>query len=216
MLTFIDFFAGIGGFRRGMELAGHKCIGFCEFDKFAMASYTAMHCMTDEDSSMEGGGLEPSVILPAFCDMSYGAGLEVSETAFSLQARYNKGVCGRKGETSGVAVPVLTPERVEKRQNGRRFKENGEAMFTLTAQDRHGVMIELPDGGCAYAVWCEKYKCYVAIRRLTTKECFRLQGWEDVYFERAALVNSDSQLYRQAGNGVTVPVIRAIAERMEI
>ena len=49
MLTFIDFFAGIGGFRRGMELAGHKCIGFCEFDKFAMASYTAMHCMTDED-----------------------------------------------------------------------------------------------------------------------------------------------------------------------
>ena len=49
MLTFIDFFAEIGGFRRGMELAGHKCIGFCEFDKFAMASYTAMHCMTDED-----------------------------------------------------------------------------------------------------------------------------------------------------------------------
>ena len=43
-----------------------------------------------------------------------------------------------------------------------------------------------------------------------------MQGWEDVYFERAALVNSDSQLYRQAGNGVTVPVIRAIAERMEI
>ena len=48
-MKFIDFFAGIGGFRRGMELAGHKCIGFCEFDKFAMASYTAMHCMTDED-----------------------------------------------------------------------------------------------------------------------------------------------------------------------
>lgn len=49
MLTFIDFFAGIGGFRRGMELAGHKCIGFCEFDKFAAAGYTAMHLMTDED-----------------------------------------------------------------------------------------------------------------------------------------------------------------------
>lgn len=42
-MTFIDFFAGIGGFRRGMELAGHKCVGFCEFDKFAVASYTAMH-----------------------------------------------------------------------------------------------------------------------------------------------------------------------------
>lgn len=38
-MKFIDFFAGIGGFRRGMELAGHECIGFCEFDKFATASY---------------------------------------------------------------------------------------------------------------------------------------------------------------------------------
>lgn len=38
-MKFIDFFAGIGGFRRGMELAGHECVGFCEFDKFATASY---------------------------------------------------------------------------------------------------------------------------------------------------------------------------------
>lgn len=47
-LTFIDFFAGIGGFRRGMELAGHKCVGFCEFDKYARASYISMHLLTDE------------------------------------------------------------------------------------------------------------------------------------------------------------------------
>lgn len=47
-MNFIDFFAGVGGFRRGMELAGHKCIGFCEFDKFATASYTSMHLITDE------------------------------------------------------------------------------------------------------------------------------------------------------------------------
>ena len=47
-MTFLDFFAGIGGFRRGMELAGHKCVGFCEFDKFAVASYTSMHLITDE------------------------------------------------------------------------------------------------------------------------------------------------------------------------
>lgn len=40
-----------------------------------------------------------------------------------------------------VAVPVLTPDRVNKRQNGRRFKENGEPMFTLTSQDRHGIAI---------------------------------------------------------------------------
>ena len=40
-----------------------------------------------------------------------------------------------------VAVPVLTPDRLNKRQNGRRFKENGEPMFTLTSQDRHGIAI---------------------------------------------------------------------------
>lgn len=42
-MTFIDFFAGVGGFRKGMELAGHKCLGFCEYDKFAVQSYRAIH-----------------------------------------------------------------------------------------------------------------------------------------------------------------------------
>ena len=48
-MKFIDFFSGIGGFRRGMELAGHECVGFCEFDKFAVAGYTAMHLMTEQE-----------------------------------------------------------------------------------------------------------------------------------------------------------------------
>lgn len=47
-MTFLDLFAGIGGFRRGMELAGHKCIGFCEFDKYAAASYISMHLITED------------------------------------------------------------------------------------------------------------------------------------------------------------------------
>ena len=47
-MKFIDWFAGIGGFRRGMELAGHECVGFCEFDKYAVMSYTSMHLITDE------------------------------------------------------------------------------------------------------------------------------------------------------------------------
>ena len=42
-LTFLDFCSGIGGFRLGLETAGHKCIGYCEYDKFARASYEAMY-----------------------------------------------------------------------------------------------------------------------------------------------------------------------------
>lgn len=42
-MKFLDLFAGIGGFRLGMEQAGHECVGFCEIDKFARASYKAIH-----------------------------------------------------------------------------------------------------------------------------------------------------------------------------
>lgn len=42
-LTFLDFFAGVGGFRRGLELAGMTCLGYCEKDKFARKSYEAMY-----------------------------------------------------------------------------------------------------------------------------------------------------------------------------
>ena len=50
------------------------------------------------------------------------------------------------------------------------------------------------------------------VRKLTPKECWRLQGFPDWAFERAAKVNSNSQLYKQAGNSVTVNVIEAIAK----
>ena len=53
------------------------------------------------------------------------------------------------------------------------------------------------------------------IRLLTPRECFRLQGFPDEYFNRAAAVNSDSQLCKQAGNSVTVNVIYEIAKRLE-
>ena len=42
-MKFLDLFSGIGGFRLGMESAGHECIGFCEIDKFARKSYKAIH-----------------------------------------------------------------------------------------------------------------------------------------------------------------------------
>ena len=513
-MKFIDFFAGIGGFRKGMELAGHECVGFCEFDKFATASYISMHLLTEEQrkaledipikkrqkeilkeeyrngewyandirrvyagdipkadcwcfgfpcqdisvagkqagfqgnrsslffrvmylvgqlkeedkptylfienvknllsvnggwdfarlliemeqrgydaewqvlnskdfgvpqnrercfiighlrgrsaskvfpiegtdgknsvqiighkdgyrrntqvfdqngitetlDTAQGGGRGHHVALPCFIDLSYQE-TELTNKARCLQARYNKGIANHKAEVSGVAIPVLTPDRAEKRQNGRRFKDDGEPMFTLTSQDRHGVAVEpigilrnvrteygkeirkdyesgkldisrheflaneiredgitntlstvqkdnqlavkvveatkhgysecrvgidaanlsapgsknrrgrvgkevantldtscnqgifvkVSDELVVYAVWYEKCQCYIAVRKLTPKECFRLQGWSDDYFEKAQFVNSDSQLYKQAGNGVTVSVIEAIARKM--
>ena len=153
---------------------------------------------------------------------------------------------GNYSPVNGVKIiPVLTPDRAEKRQNGRRFKEDGEPMFTLTAQDRHGVMIkeatkqgfaiaeegdsinlEQPNSktrrgrvgkGVAQTLTTSSQQATLQgcrIRRLTPRECFRLQGVSDEYFNRAAAVNSDSQLYKQAGNMVTVNVIYEIAKRL--
>lgn len=70
---------------------------------------------------------------------------EGNETAHCLNANDQRKVFGAKQERTMVALPVLTPEREEKRQNGRRFKDNNEDMFTLTAQDRHGVAIEVKE-----------------------------------------------------------------------
>ena len=117
------------------------------------------------------------------------------------------------GNEPKVAIPVLTPDSANKRQNGRRFKKDGDEAYTLTGQDRHGVAVSIETSQelTVYVVWYPQKQCYIAIRKLTPKECFRLQGWTDDYFEKAQLVNSDSQLYKQAGNGVTVSVIAAIA-----
>ncbi|OLQ23557.1 DNA (cytosine-5-)-methyltransferase [Listeria seeligeri] len=53
------------------------------------------------------------------------------------------------------------------------------------------------------------------IRKLTPRECWRLQGFPDGAFDRAAQVNSNSQLYKQAGNSVTVNVIEVIAKKLD-
>lgn len=81
-------------------------------------------------------------------------------------------------------------------------------------EEHPGMFVQLSNGAVVYAVWYPKYECYVAIRKLTPRECFRLQGWEDEYFDRAEFVNSDSQLYKQAGNGVTVNVVELIGRRL--
>ena len=202
--------------------------------------------ITEALDTAAGGGRGHHVALPCFIDLAYQGKPVTTDVSRTILARYYKG-CSNFHANSGIAITILTPDRTEKRQNGRRFKEDEEPMFTLTGQDRHGVAIKVKeatkqeyaecrvgreiastlDTSCnqgifvqvseeltVYAVWYEKYQCYIAIRKLTPKECFRLQGWTDDYFEKAQFVNSDSQLYKQAGNGVTVNVIEAIAEKI--
>lgn len=52
------------------------------------------------------------------------------------------------------------------------------------------------------------------IRKLTSKECFRLMGFDDADFEKAEAVNSNTQLYKQAGNSIVVPVVQYILQEL--
>ena len=178
---------------------------------------------------------------------------KVTDEARCLTARYSAGMTKRCAMNSGVLEvrPMLTPDRVHKRQNGRRLKEQDEPMFTLTSKDRHGVLegIKVRNGtkkgyqvaevgdsvdlsyprsqtrrarvgkGIAHNVSCSGQMGAVVwngrvvkIRLLTPRECFRLQGFSDDLFDKAQAVNSDAQLYKQAGNGVTVTVVYAIGK----
>lgn len=405
-MTFLDFCSGIGGFRLGLELAGHKCIGFCEKDKFAVKSYRAMYDTKGEwysddvtklkseeipyadiwcfgfpcqDISVAGkqrglsgkrSGIYFSIIdlikgkkeedkptyllvenvknllsinngfdfaavlteldqagydavwqvlnskdfgvpqnrervfiianlrsrgrreiLPVSgentaalkqviggsqgyrvygtegisCTLASNAGGVGAKTglyfinkrrediklrgnmANCLDANYYKGLGAHQARTGVLEVrPILTPDRKEKRQNGRRMKNADEPMFTLTSQDRHGVAImEATKKGFAEAKLGDSInisfpnsktrrgrvgkqlaqtldtQCMQGtldtsfrIRRLTPKECFKLQGFPDELFEKARSENSDAQLYKQAGNAVTVNVAYAIAKSL--
>lgn len=103
------------------------------------------------------------------------------------------------GEAGGGAAKMgqylfgcITPDRVEKKQNGQRFNEGNE-FYTLTVQDRHGILIE------GY------------IRKLTPVECERLQTLPDGYTEGI----SNSQRYKCLGNGWTVDVIAHIFKNLK-
>jgi DNA (cytosine-5)-methyltransferase 1 len=100
------------------------------------------------------------------------------------------------GNRQPFIAPVLTPNRIEKRQNGRRIKNDGEPSFTLTGQDIHGVQID------------------TRIRRLTPLECERLQGFPDNWTQYGIGDEriSDTQRYKMCGNAVTTNVIQAVME----
>ena len=376
-LTFLDFFSGVGGFRHGLELAGMKCIGFCEKDKFARKSYEAMYdtkgewfhddittidptrlpkadlwcagspCQNvsiagkraglygersglfftfveliksqkEEDKPewvllenvkgllSSGGGRDYldylSILDEAGYDLEWqvfnskdygvpqnreriytighlrregrrqvlpisressshlkqlvggmqsyrvydpsgiattlvgeGGGLgaktglylidqsltepKLTEEARCLTARYTAGATKRTAMNSGVleVQPILT-QGIKVRngtKQGYQLAVVGDSVdlsypssLTRRARVGRGIAHNL-SCSCQMGavVWNGRV---VKIRRLTPKECFRLQGFSDDLFEKAKAVNSDAQLYKQAGNGVTVPVVYAI------
>lgn len=82
--------------------------------------------------------------------------------------------------------------------DSRRFKENGKPTFSANVADRNA-----------------KNGKSIAIRKLTPRECWRLQGFSDEQFEKAKKAGiSDTQLYKQAGNAVTVDVVEQIGKRL--
>src|SRR5699024_1786880 len=92
-----------------------------------------------------GGGHEPMIAeerTPVQYNRKSGIGKEL-EQANTLSASDWRGLNRNQNQNDVLEEvrPVLTPDRVEKRQNGRRFKEDGEESFTLTSQDRHGIAI---------------------------------------------------------------------------
>lgn len=161
-------------------------------------------------STMQGGGQEPKVLVSKYERTDYGKQVrkDYETKKVKLHRSQIRHLTFKESRTSNtlttvqkdnmIAIPVSSPDIVTKTQNGRRFKENGDPEFSLTVRDRHGI---LTNG--------------MKIRKLTPLECWRLQGFPDWAFTRAREAGlSDSQLYKQAGNSVTVPVIKAIADRM--
>lgn len=118
--------------------------------------------------------------------------------------------------TGGQRAAILGVGGVAKTLTATDYKQPLKVVLptSIINKTEDGIYVEIYPGTIVFARWSEKHNAYVAIRKLTPRECFRLQGWSDEYFERAQFVNSDSQLYKQAGNGVTVNVVQAIAERL--
>ena len=236
---------------------GLYCVGYNR-EKGIDKELKVAHCLNASDTRGINRNQTQNAVFVDLCN----GNPKLTEYARCIKAKYNSGITNRGGDNSGVFYgcrAVVTPEREEKRQNGRRIKECGEPAFTLTTQDRHGVVFQecekCPHGmhireatkqGYAVArcgdsinlafpdsqtrrgrvgknctgtleTSCNQGTPFAGcglIRRLTPRECWRLQGFTDEMFDRARAVNSDNQLYRQAGNSVTIQVVYAVGRQI--
>jgi DNA (cytosine-5)-methyltransferase 1 len=294
-MNFLDLFAGIGGFRLGMESAGHKCIGFCEIDKFARASYKAIHntegeielhditTVTNDEVRAIGhvdvicGGFPCQAFSIAgarrgFEDARGTLFFEIARFASILKPKYLflenvKGLLNHdKGDTFEVILSALDELGYDVEWqvfNSKDFgvPQNRERVFIIGHLRGRGGQKVFPLSGDGATITCEQPKinkvgnirkkgksqsgdvvsidslaptlCSTTtqkdplkvliknennhlsdgfrIRKLTPREFWRLQGFPDWAFDKAQKVNSNSQLYKQAGNSVTVNVVETIA-----
>ena len=173
-------------------------------------------------NTAQGGGLEPKVLierpqrasqtkvlLGKYKRNEYGKAIRKAYESGKIKVRRKdlKKFSLKKSNVSNTLTTVqkdnligmVKTDKIE--IDSRRFKENGKPTFTANVVDRNGVMLKNGD--------------VVAIRKLTPRECWRLQGFSDEQFEKAKKAGiSNTQLYKQAGNAVTVDVIEQIGKRL--
>lgn len=301
-MNFLDLCAGIGGFRLGMERAGHRCVGYVEIDKYARQSYQAMYDtegewtahditeITDEEfgnlrgvdlicggfpcqafsiagkrkgfadargtiifhfcrairaiqprwfvfENVKGllshdGGATYRIILEALTELGYSVEWQVLNSKnFGVPQNRERvyivghfgADCGRKifpvpgsdRETSGELQEITRGMRDAYRTYSadgisRTLKSEGGGLGAKTGLYAVPELIAIQKKGRGNGTLCG-----CRIRRLTPRECWRLQGFPDELFDKAAATGlSDTQLYKQAGNAVTVNVVQAIGERI--
>ena len=94
------------------------------------------------------------------------------------------------------------------RQGNRIYDANSIAMCLLSSPVGNA-------GGFSYLyIIGDSNMTPLRIRKLTPKECWRLMGFDDEDFHKAEAVNSNTQLYKQAGNSIVVDVIEKIYEKL--
>ena len=126
---------------------------------------------------------------------------KLTELARCITARQDSGISKRKAEHSGVLVIVkeVTPDEI-KELNGIKAEESN-------TDKTVGLLILSNEEGHQFIGY---------IRKLTPRECWRLQGFTDAQFDKVKAVGiSDSQLYKMAGNAVTVPAVFAVARELK-
>ena len=137
---------------------------------------------------------EQYILEPKELTKNLGQGQRVYSTnGASVSIKAGGGGQGGKTGLYTIVQATITPSRKNKSQNGRRFKDNEEPMFTLTQNDVHGVMHNKTQ-----------------IRRLTPIECERLQGFPDNWTKGL----SDTQRYKCMGNAVTTNVVEWVVTQL--